>query len=77
VTTGFHDDKDPSLHLYADGTWACFGCQPRRGGTIYDFAAYLWGSETKGRAFIELRRRLAELLLPLRPVSKMTRSFQS
>jgi len=71
VACPFHDDRDPSLQLYADGSWYCFAC--RFGGTIYDFAARLWGAETKGRGFLELRARLAtELgggstgLLPLR-----------
>jgi ribosomal protein L19 len=58
VRCPFHKDHNPSMHLYTDGTWACFGC--RRGGTIYDFAAHLWSSQTKGRAFIELRKRLAD-----------------
>jgi DNA primase len=60
VRCPFHDDHTPSLHLYPDGTWACFGC--RRGGTIYDFAAHLWDMPTKGAAFIELRARVAKEL---------------
>ena len=60
VRCPFHDDHTPSLHLDADGTWACFGC--RRGGTIYDFAAHLWDMPTKGSAFIELRARVAQEL---------------
>jgi hypothetical protein len=56
----FHDDVDPSLQLYADGSWYCFGC--RRGGTIYDFAALLWGAGTKDHAFLKLRARLAQVL---------------
>jgi RepB DNA-primase from phage plasmid/CHC2 zinc finger len=58
VRCPFHEDHTPSLHLYPDGTWACFGC--RRGGTIYDFASHLWGIETKGRPFIDLRERVAD-----------------
>jgi hypothetical protein len=53
-----HEDRTPSLHAYPDGSWACFGC--RKGGTIYDFAGYLFGLPTKGRAFLELRERLAQ-----------------
>ena len=53
-----HDDHDPSLQLYEDGTFYCYGC--RAGGSIYDFAARLWGLDTKGRAFLELRARLAD-----------------
>jgi hypothetical protein len=50
------------MQLYEDGTWYCFGAC-RRGGSIYDFAAALWlTGEPKGRAFIELRARLAEEL---------------
>ena len=54
----FHEDHHPSLQLYDDGSWYCFGAC-RRGGTIYDFAAALWLTTTKGRGFIELRDRLA------------------
>src|SRR5215212_4542373 len=40
----FHDDRDPSLHVYddADAGWVCFGC--RRGGRIIDFGRHLWGN---------------------------------
>ena len=48
----------PSLHLYEDGTFYCYGCGV--GGSLYDFAGRLWGLDTKGRAFLELRARLAE-----------------
>jgi hypothetical protein len=61
VSCPFHDDSDPSLQLYADGSWYCFGAC-RTGGTIYDFAARLWGCETKDRAFLALRDRLAREL---------------
>lgn len=54
----FHDDRVPSLQLYEDGSWFCFGC--RRGGSIYDFAAALTGSGTRGRDFVRLREWLAE-----------------
>jgi hypothetical protein len=57
VICPFHDDTNPSLQLYSDGTFYCFGC--RIGGTIIDFAAKKWGLATRGRAFLELRRRLA------------------
>jgi hypothetical protein len=60
VPCPFHDDHDPSLQLYADGSWYCFGC--RQGGTVYDFAAAVWGTDTKHRAFLELRARLAQVL---------------
>ncbi len=59
VRCPFHDPDDtPSLHCYNDGTWFCFGaCQT--GGSIYDFAARLWSTGTKGREFLALRARLA------------------
>jgi hypothetical protein len=58
VSCPWHEDRTPSLHCYDDGTFCCFGC--RRGGTIFDFAGELWGMDTKGRAFVDLRARLAE-----------------
>jgi hypothetical protein len=57
----FHGDgkeRTPSLQVYPPFEWACFGCQ--RGGSIYDFASYLWRIPTKGAGFHELRERLAE-----------------
>jgi len=65
----FHDpDATPSLHCYNDGTWYCFGAC-RTGGSIYDFAARLWlpgqpsGAQLRGRRFVEVRDRLAAILL--------------
>jgi hypothetical protein len=60
VSCPFHDDSTPSLQLYADGSWYCFACTV--GGSVYDFAARLWGYETKHRAFLTLRDRLAREL---------------
>jgi hypothetical protein len=63
IACPFHDDGRPSLELYPDGSFYCFGC--RRGGTIYDFASHLWrpgqpaGAPLRGRQFIEVRRRLS------------------
>jgi DNA primase len=56
----FHADAHPSLHVYpaAARGWTCFSC--RRGGSIYDLAAELWGLATRGRDFIELRRLLMD-----------------
>jgi hypothetical protein len=67
VACPFHDDRDPSLHMYDGGSFYCFGC--RRGGTIYDFAAHLWfsgqpASALRGRRFIEVRERLMALFFP-------------
>jgi hypothetical protein len=74
VSCPFHDDHTPSLQLYDQG-WYCFGAC-RAGGSIYDFGALLYGLDTKGRGFLELRDRLAtELLSPLRRVSHSKRSW--
>lgn len=51
-------ERTPSLQIYPPYEWACFGCQ--QGGSIYDFASHLWAIPTKGRAFRELRDRLAD-----------------
>jgi DNA primase len=53
-------DRTPSLQLYEDGSFYCFGCD--RGGTMYDFAAELWSTGTTRREFLELRVRLADEL---------------
>lgn len=58
VNCPFHDDQTPSLQLYDDGTFYCYGCGA--GGSIYDFAATLWSLATRGRAFLELRARLTD-----------------
>ena len=57
------DDASPSLHVYEgpEGGWYCFSC--RRGTSLYDLAAPLWGLRTRGPDFLELKRRLTELLL--------------
>lgn len=59
----FHDDSTPSLHAYAEPElgWCCFGC--RRGGTIIDIGAALYGIEPRGRGYHELRERLERELL--------------
>lgn len=58
------DDSTPSLHVYADdGGWCCFGCEPRRGGTIVDFGACLYNITPRGRGFHDIRRQLARDLL--------------
>ena len=61
----FHEDRTPSLHAYenpADG-WYCFGCK-RHGHSAYDLASQLWGLDTRGPSFVELRARLYDLFLP-------------
>ena len=64
TTCPFHSDKRPSLHVYPTAArgWSCFSCG--RGGSIYDLAAEVWGMGTRGREFIELRRRLNERFAP-------------
>jgi len=64
VLCPFHQESRPSLQLYPDGTFYCFGRHSKdhachKGGTIFDFAAARWGLGTRGNDFVELRRRLA------------------
>jgi hypothetical protein len=61
VCCPLHADDTPSLHVYPEPAhgWFCFGCQ--RGGSIFDLAAALWGLQTRGPNFLELRSRLNEL----------------
>ena len=62
VLCPLHDEQTPSLHVYADdGGWYCYGCE--RGGSIIDLAGALWGLDTRGRDYVEIRRRLVDLLL--------------
>ncbi len=74
VRCPFHDDTTPSLHVYEEPSrgWYCFGC--RRGGSVYDFAAELWGLSTRGEDFRPLQHRLEDELLPLTTVSHLARS---
>jgi hypothetical protein len=62
VACPFHPDRHPSLHVYdtpARG-WYCFG-RCKRGGTIYDLAAPLYGYDPRGRDFLRLRAELRKL----------------
>jgi hypothetical protein len=70
VLCPFHQESRPSLKLYPDGTFYCFGRHSKdrachKGGTIFDFAAAMWFSgqspdiPLRGRQFIEVRERLA------------------
>ena len=56
VPCPFHRDRTPSMQLYGDRGFYCFGCGA--GGTIFDFASRIWGISPRGAAFIELRERL-------------------
>ena len=67
----FHDDHDPSLQLYPDGGFYCFGSGCRAGGSIFDFAGRVWGITPRGAGFIELRRRLTDLFTGERGVSDL------
>ena len=62
ISCPFHDDRTPSLQLYDDGTWYCYGAC-RTGGSVYDFASRWWGLDTRGHQFLALRQRLADELL--------------
>ena len=46
----FHNEKDPSLHIFENQSWYCFGCG--KGGDVYDFLGYLrfgdsWNNKNK------------------------------
>jgi hypothetical protein len=55
VQCPFHPDEHPSLHLY-ENDWYCFGC--RRGGSLVDFAGFLWNLQTRGQEALAMRERL-------------------
>jgi CHC2 zinc finger len=59
VLCPFHAEAHPSLQLYPDGGFYCFGSGCKAGGTIFDFAARLWDITPRGAGFIEIRERLA------------------
>ena len=59
VLCPFHGDSHPSLQLYPDGGFYCFGSGCRAGGTIFDFAGRLWDIAPRGVGFLEIRERLA------------------
>jgi hypothetical protein len=72
VSCPFHGpDRTPSLHVYAKPAagWYCYGCA--RGGSIYDLAAEVFGLTTRGREFIQLRRRLHAALGARAPIRRM------
>jgi hypothetical protein len=62
VPCPFHPDRHASLHVYdtAARGWYCFG-RCRRGGTIYDLAAPLYGYSARGDDFLRLRAELRRL----------------
>jgi hypothetical protein len=62
VPCPFHDDRQASMHVYetAERGWCCYG-RCRRGGTIYDLAAPLYGYQARGDDFLRLRAELRRL----------------
>jgi hypothetical protein len=62
VPCPFHADRQASLHVYETAArgWYCFG-RCRRGGTIYDLAAPLYGYDPRGENFKRLRAELRRL----------------
>jgi hypothetical protein len=62
VRCPFHPDRHASLHVYetAERGWYCYG-RCRRGGTIYDLAAPLYGYDPRGEDFLRLRAELRRL----------------
>ena len=62
VPCPFHADRHASLHVYESAArgWYCFG-RCRRGGTIYDLAAPLYGYTARGDDFLRLRAELRRL----------------
>jgi len=62
VPCPFHEDRHASMHVYATAErgWYCFGAC-RRGGTIYDLAAPLYGYAARGEEFLRLRTELRRL----------------
>ncbi len=54
-----HDDRTPSFRVYPGNGWRCYGCG--QAGTIYDFAAALWGLGLRGADFGRVHRRLREI----------------
>lgn len=67
ISCPLHVDRTPSLKVYEtpERGWMCFSARCRRGGSIYDLAAALWGLDTHGKDFRELRHHLLQAF-PLR-----------
>jgi DNA primase len=63
----FHDDGSPSLHVYEDGGWKCFGCG--LGGDVFSFVGYLrHGLQYDSSAhFIEIAGSLGSLEITPQP----------
>lgn len=61
----FHSERTPSLKLYNDGGWHCFGCG--RGGSSIDFVMELFGLDFR-RAAVRLDLDFSLNLTSARPV---------
>lgn len=60
VNCPFHAEDKPSLHVYPDGTWHCYGCG--KGGDVVQFLAYLYyGEPAKGETLFKVLDRLGEI----------------
>lgn len=64
-------ERTPSLKAYPNGSWYCYACH--QGGSIFDFAAALWDTDTHGVAFVQLRAQLARKLLGIELPTPTTR----
>ena len=56
----FHGDKEPSLHIFENQSWYCFGCG--KGGDVYDFLGFLrfgdmWDHNSRDM-FMEVKREM-------------------
>lgn len=61
VRCPFHADSSPSLHIYPDGTWHCFGACGV-GGDVIDFLARLYfGGPATGETLFLVLERLGEI----------------
>ncbi|MBQ6519143.1 MAG: toprim domain-containing protein [Anaerolineaceae bacterium] len=56
----FHHEKDPSLHIYEDQHWYCFGCN--RSGDAYDFYGYLRYGDAWDSKNPEMFREAAKMI---------------
>lgn len=62
----FHGDDTPSLAIYADDHWHCFGCG--RHGDLFDFLGLLWFGD--GYRLPDVIDRLGEYTRPITPAPR-------
>lgn len=70
----FHVEDTPSLHIYDDGGWKCFGCGKH--GDVLDFVGYYFFGESYSPAthFTEIIDKLGGLgIRPLPPAERLTK----